>query len=186
MEVAEQCETNCVYSRLYFGTPEVSYSFGSTTDDFKVVYTPVFSAGVYRLKIDAADASGNYTGLYEQEFEVSDQTGLSYFYPYPNPFSGSCRFVYRFLGEVVPTDFTLLITTLSGHTVRELSADELGGVRIGTNLSEYYWDGTDSGGSRLSNGVYLYKVIVNDGTPFLETDADGLIKGGIGKLYIAN
>jgi hypothetical protein len=186
MELAEHCETSCVYSNLYFGSSDVSYSVGSITDDFTVLYTPEFLAGVYRLKIEASDASGNYAGSYEQEFEVSDQTGLSYFYPYPNPFSGSCRFVYRFLGEVVPTDFSLLITTLSGHTVRELSAEDLGGIRIGTNLSEYYWDGTDAKGTKLANGVYLYKVIVNDGTPLLETDADGLIKGGVGKLYIAN
>lgn len=186
MEVAEQCETNCQYSDLRFGSPEVSYSIGSITENFKVLYTPDFSPGVYRLKVNASDASGNYAGLYEQEFEVSDQTGLSYFYPYPNPFSGSCRFVYKFLGEVIPTDFELVITTLAGHEVRVLSASELGGIRIGTNLSEYYWDGTDSRGNQLSNGVYLYKLIIKDGTTVLETDADGLIKGGIGKLYIAN
>ena len=87
--------------------------------------------------------------------------------------------------------------TISGKVVREVSKEELGPIHIGNNISEFSWDGTDTYGDKLANGVYLYRVIVQseeedfkdrniiisnqEGT---ETLSNKYFKNGIGKMYI--
>ena len=65
--------------------------------------------------------------------------------------------------------------------------DELGAIKVGNNVSEFAWDGTDQFGDQLANGVYLYKVSLrNNGQDFekRETKADKLFKNNIGKIYL--
>jgi len=70
--------------------------------------------------------------------------------------------------------------------VREIFKSELGPIRIGNNLSTFRWDGTDSFGDRLANGVYLYRVLMKEGGSFehRETAGDFTFRKGFGKLYI--
>ena len=51
--------------------------------------------------------------------------------------------------------------TISGKIVREISQFELGPLKIGKHLTDFVWDGTDEFGSKLANGVYLYRVIAD-------------------------
>ena len=87
--------------------------------------------------------------------------------------------------------------TISGKVVREVSKEELGPIHIGNNISEFSWDGTDTYGDKLANGVYLYRVIVqSEGEDFkdrnitisnqegTETLSNKYFKKGIGKMYI--
>ena len=87
--------------------------------------------------------------------------------------------------------------TISGKVVREITKEELGPIHIGKNISEFDWDGTDSFGDKLANGVYLYRVIVqSDEKDFKErnvsisnsegtnTLSEKYFKNGIGKMYI--
>ena len=74
---------------------------------------------------------------------------------YPNPFSQS-RDERMYFAMLAPR-CEVIIMTLSGEILNILiENDGNGGVE---------WDGRDSGGNRLSSGIYLYKVVV--------TDADG-------------
>jgi flagellar hook assembly protein FlgD len=77
--------------------------------------------------------------------------------------------------------------TVSGHIVREITQDELGPLRIGRNLSEYWWDGTDEYGDRLANGIYLYRVIAKLNGQDIElnaTSASRFFNHGFGKMYL--
>ena len=89
------------------------------------------------------------------------------------------------------------IMTITGKVVREITQDELGPIKIGRNITEYEWDGTDEYGDKLANGVYLYKVQVQkDGSEFKKRDlgistsegtttlSNKFFKKGIGKMYI--
>lgn len=79
------------------------------------------------------------------------------------------------------------IMTISGRLVRELNQDEIGPIRIGNNITEFAWGGTDEFGDQLANGVYFYRVIMETiGEKFehRNTSADGAFKNGFGKLYI--
>jgi len=106
---------------------------------------------------------------------------------YPNPFSTSTRFVFTLTGSVLPDEMLIQIMNISGRVVREITADELGQLRIGRNITDFAWDGRDNYGDLLANGVYLYRVIARSGgqeIKHLESGADTYFHKGLGKMYI--
>lgn len=147
-------------------------------------------SGIYTLKAQGTDGLGNLaaTDPYQIDFEVVKESTVTNVLPYPNPFSTSTRFVFTLTGDQVPDEVKIQIMTVAGKVVREISHAELGNIRVGNNMSEYAWDGTDEYGEKLANGVYLYRVIMKKNGQMLEhrnTSADKAFKKGIGKLYIA-
>ena len=109
---------------------------------------------------------------------------------YPNPFTTSTAFVFTLTGSEVPQNIRIQILTITGKVVREITKDELGPLRIGRNITEFKWDGTDQYGQKLANGVYLYRVITNLNGKSLDkyrADADETDKyfnKGYGKMYL--
>ena len=145
--------------------------------------------GFYTLNIQLNDASGNAagTGAYKASFEVIGKSTITNFYPYPNPFSSKMNFVFTLTGDEVPDDIVIQILTVSGKVVREITKNELGNIKIGHNVSDFTWDGTDTYGNKLANGVYLYRVktqIENKAIELRNTTADQAFKEGFGKIYI--
>jgi flagellar hook assembly protein FlgD len=169
--------------------PLVTWS-STGENDLRVQYTPEkLPDGKYVLRVQAKDASGNQAGTvpYQIGFEVINASQITNFYPYPNPFSTSVRFVFTLTGEIIPDEIRIQIMTVTGKVVREISQEELGNVRIGNNISEYAWDGKDEFGDQLANGVYLYRVVVKNQGKVLEqraTAQDALFKNGFGKMYL--
>jgi hypothetical protein len=156
-------------------------------------FSPEFlEDGEYRMIVQTSDVSGNMSGKieYRISFQVILKEQISDVYNYPNPFSTRTRFVFTLTGIDVPEDIVIRIMTLSGKIVRELTSIDLGTFRIGQNITEKYWDGTDEFGSMLANGVYLYKVtaVNSAGDKFekMETRSDTarFFKEGFGKLVI--
>jgi hypothetical protein len=146
--------------------------------------------GIYSLQAQGLDVVGNKAGTepYQINFEVVRESSVTNVFPYPNPFSTKTRFVFTLTGAEIPDEMKIQIMTISGKVVREITQAELGVIRVGNNLSEYAWDGTDEFGEKLANGVYLYRVIMRrNGQPIehRKTSADKAFKNGIGKLYIA-
>jgi flagellar hook assembly protein FlgD len=144
---------------------------------------------MYALQVSATDAAGNAasTEPFIINFEVSTEASVTHFYPYPNPFSTSTRFVFTLGGAQIPDQISIQIMTVSGKIVKEIGMDELGPIRIGNNISEFAWDGTDEYGDRLANGVYFYRVRVMQAGSELglrESAGDQAFKNGYGKLYI--
>jgi flagellar hook assembly protein FlgD len=151
--------------------------------------TDVLPDGTYTLFINGQDASGNKVtnNRYSIKFTVINTPSISNFYPYPNPFSTSCRFVFTLTGSKVPDNIKIQIMTVSGKVVREIMKEELGVIRIGNNITDYSWDGTDEFGDKLANGVYLYRVVIKDSSLNLEhynTSGDKAFHKNFGKLYI--
>ncbi|MFM9951850.1 MAG: C25 family cysteine peptidase [Saprospiraceae bacterium] len=156
-----------------------------------VEFTPHFlQSGTYELTVQGRDVTGNASGNldYRVSFEVETAAKISNVFNYPNPFSTSTQFVYTLTGEEPPAQLTIRIMTVSGRVVREISQAELGPLRIGTHRTDFVWDGTDTYGDRLANGVYLYQVFAKDaqGKDYekYENGTDGYFKKGIGKLVI--
>ena len=77
---------------------------------------------------------------------------------------------------------------MSGKVVKEISKEELGPLKIGTNRTEYKWDGTDAFGEKLANGIYLYKVNISDisnkAFDSLQSKIDPYFNQGFGKMVI--
>lgn len=187
LELKSPCE-GCDFERITLSSANVNYVEASEERDFEVEYLPeLLEDGRYFLRVQGADETGNLSGTqpYEISFEVVNESSITHFYPYPNPFSTSSRFVFTLTGDKIPDQIKVQIMTISGRVVREIT--DLGPMKIGNNLSEYAWDGRDEFGDQLANGVYLYKVIIRqDGEPLKHrtTSADRAFKNGFGKIYI--
>jgi flagellar hook assembly protein FlgD len=119
-------------------------------------------------------------------FEVVTASSITHFYPYPNPFSTQTRFVFTLTGTEIPEKIKIQIMTISGRIVREINQDEIGPIKIGHNITQFAWDGTDEYGDLLANGVYFYRVMMESNNRFdrRQTKGDGAFKNGFGKLYI--
>ena len=77
----------------------------------------------------------------------------------PNPMSDHTCFIFQSQQQDFSgLDVKIQIFNLNGILVRQLSASFTEPVST-TGTSQLSWDGTDSNGQRLSNGVYPYKII---------------------------
>ncbi len=146
--------------------------------------------GIYSLKVNGSDAANNKSSNidYEITFEVILENSISRFLPYPNPFTSSTKFAYTLTGQP-PSQFIVQILTVEGTVVKEITQAEFGALRVGSNLSEYSWNGTDDFGDNLANGIYLYRVIAKDETGqdyrlFNRNDVSEFFAKGYGKIAI--
>lgn len=146
--------------------------------------------GEYILRIEGTDYLGNEAAFrYERRFEIINEQMLGSFLPYPNPFTTSTRFVYTLTGSEAPPQYKIQIMTVSGRIVREINQDELGPLQVGTHLTDFVWDGTDTYGDRLAIGTYLYRVVALDEAGqevkhYSNTTTDAYFKNGIGKIVL--
>ncbi len=182
--------SNVTPERISFSDSRVQFFPATANSPLRVEFKPGnLENGKYRLQVQTSDASGNTSGSlsYAVTFEVINESKISNFYPYPNPFSSSTRFVFTLTGGKIPDNIKIQVLTVSGRVVREITKSELGPIKLGNNISSFAWDGTDEFGDRLANGVYLYRVITEmDGSAMnrFETAADNTFKNGFGKMYI--
>jgi hypothetical protein len=145
--------------------------------------------GVYELWVQGHDKSNNASGdqYFRISFEVVNEATVTNVLNYPNPFSTSTRFVFTLTGSEQPDYFKIQIMTITGKVVREITNDELGHMNIGRNITQYAWDGKDTYGDQLANGVYLYRMVAKlDGDYIKHRDsgADNWIESGFGKMML--
>lgn len=191
-EISLKKEPENQASRIDLEESDVIFTPADTTGDNVAVleFFPELESGEYTIYVQAKDLSGNVSGDQEIEirFNVIEDTRVSNVLNYPNPFSTSTQFIFTLTGYELPEVFTIQIMTLSGKVVREITKEELGNLRIGLNRTDFRWDGTDEYGSRLANGVYIYRVLTsfNDNTSshFDNESIDSFFKEGFGKLVI--
>ncbi|OJY93247.1 MAG: hypothetical protein BGP13_16555 [Sphingobacteriales bacterium 40-81] len=174
-------------------TPATATGQGSGDNTATIDFNPAFFAdGDYQLIVSAKDKSGNSAGqsAYTVSFKIINKPMISNMFNYPNPFTTSTAFVFTLTGSEVPQNLRIQILTITGKIVKEITKQELGPIRIGRNITEYKWDGTDQYGQKLANGVYLYRVITNLNGKSLEkykTDGDNTdqyFNKGYGKMYL--
>ncbi|MFZ5552459.1 MAG: C25 family cysteine peptidase [Bacteroidota bacterium] len=186
--------------RVYFwesGVQQLIYTPSTGPQDkFKIQYNPrLLADGKYTLLIQASDKTGNLSGTagfatdktYTIDFEVVNASTITEIMNYPNPFTTKTHFVFTLTGSELPEFMNIQIMTITGKVVKEIGMDELGTLRIGRNITDYYWDGTDEFGDRLANGVYLYRVIAKingEDIEKRESGADAHFKKGFGKMYL--
>ncbi|MBL0144570.1 MAG: hypothetical protein IPP48_01175 [Chitinophagaceae bacterium] len=146
----------------------------------------------YELIVTGKDVVGNKAGAieYHVSFNVIEKAMISNMLNYPNPFTTSTAFVFTITGVEVPQNIRIQILTITGKIVKEITKDELGPLHVGRNITEYKWDGTDTYGQKLANGVYLYRVVTNlNGKSLEKYKADGdktdkFFNKGYGKMVI--
>jgi len=199
---------------LYPGqTTPVRVNFDNTTMKFipadtsalskinaaEAIYTPNYTQdGTYEIMVQDMDRNGNHSSNvnryegntfydYKMTFQVINKPAITNVLNYPNPFSTSTKFVFTLTGSEIPQYMKIQIMTVKGIVVKEITEQELGPIHIGTNISEYAWDGRDQYGSQLANGVYFYRVVTrldNKNMDGMGMSYDKYFKKGFGKLVI--
>ncbi|MEZ4756256.1 MAG: C25 family cysteine peptidase [Flavobacteriales bacterium] len=180
-----------VFFRTGAGVEQLQFLPATSADNVaRILYRPTFIAdGKYQLSVMASDRSNNASGDHELKvnFEVINRSTITEVLNYPNPFTTSTRFVFTVTGVEPPTQMRIQIMTVTGRVVREIGINELGTLRVGRNITEYAWDGTDQFGDRLARGVYLYRVIAQlhgQDIELRETGASPYFTKGFGKMYL--
>lgn len=156
------CETNsCPYERINFKRPDVTWSAAALGKPYQMNFSPEsLLPGKYSIRAEGIDASGNASGTkpYEVEFKVTNTTGIQLLSAYPNPSSAEFYFSFLISGEELPSDFSLQIYALDGRVIKEYTRNDISRFIIGTN--ELIWNGNDTSGSEMPNGVYVYRLNV--------------------------
>jgi len=145
--------------------------------------------GIYELWVQGQDKSSNAAGdqFYRISFEVINAASVTNVLNYPNPFSTSTQFVFTLTGSEQPEYFKIQIMTITGKVVKEITNDELGTLNIGRNVTKYAWNGKDTYGDQLANGVYLYRVVAKLNGDYIDhrdSGADKWIESGFGKMML--
>lgn len=178
------------FDQVKFGTEAFFYPAQGKDNKARIEYRPSeLATGVYTMRVQSRDAKLNPAGNaeYEIDFNVVREESITHFYPYPNPFTSSMRFVFTLTGTEVPDEITVKIMTAEGRVVKELRKEDLGDIHVGNNITDWSWDGTDQYGDKLGNGTYFYKVSVkNNGetVALRETKGDGSFKDQVGVIYL--
>jgi hypothetical protein len=97
----------------------------------------------------------NNSSVAEATFEVRNGGDANVFrvVNYPNPFARSTIFTMQ-RTSAVPVDIRIRVYTVAGRMIRELETPGVTELFV-----RVPWDGRDSEGNEVANGVYLYKVI---------------------------
>ncbi|MFM2117081.1 MAG: hypothetical protein RL316_271, partial [Bacteroidota bacterium] len=117
--------------------------------------------GFYELVVAAKDRAGNKAGAldYRITFKVAAPSPRFDLVFYPNPFSSTTKIAYNLWGNSIPSDVQLQIFNEAGQMVRQVSAQELGPLRLGRNVSLFEWNGKDAAGHALSSGTYICRLV---------------------------
>jgi len=149
----------------FFSYEEDSYLSGT------IIYAlGELDQGVHTLKIKAWDNANN-SSLISVDCKVVPGNNLFFedVLPYPNPFTNTTSFTFKLNLEA---DIVIKIFTVDGRMIRRIDSIW---AAPGFNIVE--WDGLDSAGDRIANGVYLYKLEAK-----AQTQSGELRKSFIGKV----
>jgi hypothetical protein len=124
-----------------------------------IQFTPALKDGDHTLEILASDASGNRI-YHRDDFQVVSELRLLRVMNYPNPFYGQTDFTFEL---TQPAKVTIKVYTVAGRLIAVLDEDWLS-----AGFNAVRWDGRDQEGDALANGVYIYKVMVSNGSEHAE------------------
>jgi len=123
-----------------------------------IQFRPDFTSGTHAIRVQVQDAAGNVSEPTESEFHVAQERTLRFLGNYPNPFRSRTIFAYELTDHAEELD--LKIYTTSGHLIRMIRAGDV--VQdpnpLGPNYHEITWDGRDSAGEPVANGLYYFKL----------------------------
>jgi hypothetical protein len=117
---------------------------------------PPLAAGPHSVLLVCHDNMGN-RGSADLAFHVveSGALALNDVLNYPNPFKDETYVTFELTSDAVAT---IKIYTVSGKLVRKLCD----GLPVPRGNNQFRWDGRDSEGHAVANGVYLYFIEVSD------------------------
>lgn len=131
-------------------------------------YYPTLTEGENNLKFILKNSFNNISDTASYIVYVSNELLIKDLYNYPNPMKNQTSFMFNLAGSERPAECKIKIYTVSGRLVKIINTP----VNIGYN--QILWDGRDTDGDALANGVYLYKMII-EGNVKTETAIQKLV-----------
>jgi hypothetical protein len=125
--------------------------------------------GKHTLTLKAWDIMNNVSEkTIEFEVSVNGQLSLTQVMNYPNPFSDKTYFTFQHNKPGNSFDIELRIYNVNGQFVESLRATT---SASGLSIPSLEWDATDSGGNKVGNGIYIYRLYVTDeqGSQYVQT-----------------
>lgn len=120
---------------------------------------PALAPGRHTVQITAWDNLNNYSES-QISFTTASATELSLqqVVNFPNPFTDDTHFTFQYQSPNGPGEASVKIYTVSGRLIQEIT-----GLIARPGFNKIPWDGRDADGDLLANGVYIYKISVDDG-----------------------
>lgn len=142
--------------------PENKMFMPDSVDQSKIfgftVY-PELANGQYNMTIKVKDVNGNNSQK-EYTLRIDDQFEMHVFGNYPNPFSDFTIFSYFLTKEL--DELEIRIFTVSGRLIRRIENDvntlTPGNDPKRIGYGELMWDGRDTDGNEVANGVYFVVI----------------------------
>lgn len=127
---------------------------------------PALSPGIHHLKIICWDNLNNFSER-ELSFRTSSASELviEEVVNFPNPFSDRTHFTFQLLTPSGSADVTISVYTVTGRKIYEIKDVASAGFN---RIPAQGWDARDWDGDLIANGVYLYKIVVDDGEKKIE------------------
>lgn len=149
-------------------TPYFEYDMGNYQRGSLSWPIPEIEKGQYELRIRAIDNLNNRS-LVNYRVEIREVTSVAQLsaleiFNYPNPCAGETDILFKVNRDNCLV--TVKIYTVAGRLIRELGPEPAQPIPQQNRL---HWDGRDTDGDPVANGVYLYKLTVES---FFETTAD--------------
>ena len=154
----------------FFTYNEGSYTDGALT--YTILGLPI---GEHTVQVKAWDNSNN-SSIVESHFVVIDDTALEVrnALTFPNPMVDDCSFRYELSRDA---EVSLRIYSVAGRLIKKFEPVQ---GRVGYNVFSEHWDGRDSSGDNVANGVYLYKISAKS-----YQSEETVTAESIGKLIVA-
>jgi len=140
---------------------EYSLAYSPQTSNLSLLtFAPTLAPGDYTFKVKAQDCLSN-TAVDSIQFGVYSGFEIPFVANHPNPFETETVFAFVVASDAPAEQVRLKIYTVRGRLIREFLRRD-----VGPGYVEIVWDGCDSEGEPVANGVYYYKMSVTteDGT----------------------
>ncbi len=141
--------------------PELDIQFmGDNYLQAIVTYTPNLGEGEHKFEFISVDANGNRSDSIRYFLNVTSEFRIVDLYNYPNPMKNNTSFIFNISGEYPPSKCKIRIFSVAGKLIKTIECP----ANIGFN--QFDWDGRDSDGDYIANGIYFYKLIIEGDSKF--------------------
>jgi len=162
-------ETNeTIYLNEYFEPDMDTYQSGVVTYPFYKL-----GVGMHKIKLKAWDMLNNSSTAYIDLYvTTTDNIDLSYVMNYPNPVYDQTQFVFSHNQAGKQMDVKLQIYTIQGE---EVFNREFNLLSEEYDTEFYLWDARGDNGNILSNGIYVYRIMVKNASGSYDAASQKLV-----------
>ncbi len=155
--ILDEDYNNNITLNEYYESDLNSYNSGQ----FKYLYKNL-SEGIHTLRVRVWDILNNSTEK-TIEFKVVNSANIEIdnAFCYPNPFSNKTNFIFSHNQANENLSVEIIIYNSMGRLVKNIKTYT---QTEGYKSSPIEWDGKDDNGNKVTNGFYIFKIIVTNST----------------------